>query len=317
MKSIKYKGFIMLLMLLSISVISIIQSGFVMAAKYNASFKKGTETYTVSEYDETKWAEIIGDSVTPADFFGGDADKAQAKAKTTNLGWYDNETSVYEMLLALYIPDEYLPYLFALNELGINRTTINEEYDTKIESWKIYQSVWKFTDNDFDVDPNISNNIVYVFKNPEDYKTGLDIYNQWIDDDDVNSAELTLGFTFPNLTSDEFIWRLIQRGQYFTAPSRGYLEGLVDALDCEDCKVDGNMLILEKSGEESYKIEVSYANDGSYSRIKILDEDGESFYEISEDNTHLLLTWILLGFTIAAFAIPLSYWRFTVKKRRE
>lgn len=284
-------------------------SGLVTAKTYNAPFSKGSNTYMVSKYDEDKWNEIIGHSITPDNLFGGNADKKNAKAKKTNLGWYNNETSVYEMLTGIYLPEDYLPSLF---KLEINRSTINEDYKTTIPSWKIYQSLWCFTEEDFEVDPDIQDYILYLFKNPEDYKTGLDIYHQWIDE--INS---TYELTFPNLTGDDFIWQLVLKGQYFPMPINNYLETLVNSLDCENVKTDENALIIERNAEKLYTVKIIYTGDGSYSHIEIRDKNGVIFYQVLQDNPHRLFTWILLGTLIAVFSMAFIYRSFKLKRRRE
>ncbi|MFO8018873.1 MAG: hypothetical protein R6U96_09570 [Promethearchaeia archaeon] len=309
MKS-KNLGFLMMLTLLTS--LSLFIGGFVTAKTYSASFYKGTDTYIVEDYDKNEWEEVIESTLTPDDFFGGDANKKNAKAKNINLGWYDNETNVYEMLTGLYIPENSLASLSSLKEEGVNRSTINDAYNTTIESWKIYQSLWSFTEDDFEVDADRPNYILYVFKNAERYKTGLDIYHQW--SDEMNSS---YEVTFPNLTGDDFIWQLILKGQYFPSPISSYLTELVDSLECENTTTDENSLIIERNGEKSYTVNVNYASDGSYSQIEILGEDEGLIYRISQNNSHQIFTWILLGIVIGVFSIAFMYRRYKLKMRRE
>ena len=50
---------------------------------YNVALTKGTEVFTVSQYDETAWNTIVNSSTNPSAWFEGDSNYIGAKSKNT------------------------------------------------------------------------------------------------------------------------------------------------------------------------------------------------------------------------------------------
>jgi hypothetical protein len=122
----------------------------------------------------------------------------------------------------------------------------------------------------------------------------LDDYNTIAEDLNGIPAISPLGDTFPNVSADEFLWKLIFSGFATAGPHGNYLESLVSELGCQNTSVSGSTLIIERYGITNYTVEISYGERGTMSSFTVKDISGEIIYKITSSNTEWLFYLILI-----------------------
>ncbi|GAH96423.1 unnamed protein product, partial [marine sediment metagenome] len=102
------------LSLLSIILLGVLSSSISASAPYQLNLSKGTDEFTVDLYDYDDWnttvPTTVEPSLTPSDWFGGEADVTNAKSKITLKGWATRTWTVYDVLTSIIMP-EFLSFV--------------------------------------------------------------------------------------------------------------------------------------------------------------------------------------------------------------
>ncbi|MBD3256092.1 MAG: hypothetical protein GF383_13430 [Candidatus Lokiarchaeota archaeon] len=280
---------------------------------YQISVAKGTSTLIVTDYNEDDWEDEIEDESDPDDFFDGDSDTQGARNKLTIRGISEFKWDSFDVLTLLFDVFGHLPsYAIPIILQNYTEDDIEELYPDEYKVWEILASKWDFESEGFDEEPDESEFLIPVFKNPKYFKEILEVYNTWAVS--LNSTLIALGIDpYPILDGDDLIWMLIQKDMLIIAsPFNAYLEDIVDKLDCEDVEAQGDSLIIERKGEKKYTVEISFNNEGVRSDIKIINSEDKVVYEISKDYAELLV--LIIIFTgIGCVSAGIAY---VVYKRR-
>jgi hypothetical protein len=127
--------------------------------------------------------------------------------------------------------------------------------DTREKKWVITYLIWDYTDNTQDFsNPADDEKYKTVYKDPEDQG-----------DDIIELEDIVKMWVVPS-------------------PFNGYIEEFRDEFDNPiiDIAVEEDTLIAKYDIETSqYEIQITYANDGLAEKIEYIDDDGETFVELS------------------------------------
>ncbi|MFX1393231.1 MAG: hypothetical protein ACFFAH_06595 [Promethearchaeota archaeon] len=282
-----------ILMVISINIIS---TGTSSVDSYQIALNRGTENYIVSQYDEDVWEENVDGELEPDDLFGGDSDTIGAKSKITIRSVDEYKWDTYEILVLIFnvldhIPDDKL--LFFMKDFTEDSITTLDSEEYKV--WEAISVKWDYETEEFKEDPDDSDIIIPIFKNPKDYSTILDVYNSW-----VKNVNFTLNLLqiepYPILNGDDFLWNLILDNKMILAqPFEKFLKKVIDTLDCKDAEVKDDQLIIIRDDIDEYTIEITYGSQGTPSNIVFKDSNGVIFYEITQDNTTLITLILSIG----------------------
>ncbi len=279
---------------------------------YNIALTKGTEVFTVTQYDEAAWKTTINSSTTPSDWFEGDSNQTGAKSKNTIKGWNYVTWEFYDIFVSLFLPamfesEELIPLLGLMNTQGYNESTINTNYTNSYNLWVGLRAVWNFTIGSFEEDPTIANDPLLIFRNPTDFDDILNNYNNLSAELNSLPAIIFSNISFPILEPDEFLWLFIFNGLTLGTPFSSYLEELITALDCKNATVSNNVLTINLTGETNYIVEITYGNEGTMSSFVVKDVGSNIIYQIVATNTDWIffITVIIVVLCIGGLSVYL------------
>ena len=145
----------------------------------------------------------------------------------------------------------------------------------------------------------------------------LDDYNDLasvVQADNFGMADAMVKAAFQNMTADDFLWQLALNNLAMGAPISTYIQELVDTLGCENASYSGNTLIIERTGEENYTVEMTYGAQGTLTSFVVKDTAGTIIYQfISLGDTNWIV-YIIVGIIVACLSTLVVY--ITYKKRK-
>ena len=295
------------LTIISLFLIGILSTSIVASSTYQLTLAKRTDDFVVELYNGAEWKTTVDSNSTPSDWFEGEANITNAKSKTTLKGWTTNTWDTYDVLTSIFMPEyfnftETMALLFLMDSQGYNETTINANYTNDYSLWYGWRAVWNYTSNDYEESPSYSDGII-ILQNPLDYKSMLDDYNNLAEDLNGNFFIQFSGYSFPNVSADEFLWQLALSGLAIAEPQGNYLESLITELGCENASVSGSTLIIERYGLTSYTVEISYGDKGIMSSFTVKDIGDTVIYRITSSNSEWLFYLILI--LVSTFSVVL------------
>ena len=179
------------------------------------------------------------------------------------------------------------------------------------------RSEWFFVSGAFNESYNSAIDMPLMLNNPADYKKILDDYNTLayeIQSDNFGIYDAIVKAMFQNITADDFLWQLALNNLAMGAPISAYIKELVDTLGCENASHSGNTLIIERTGETNYTVEMTYGAQGTVISFVVKDTSGTVIYQfISVGNTNWIV-YIIVGVIIGCFSILIVF--IIYKKRR-
>ncbi len=313
MKLILKKSLTILMVCSILSTMFLATSVNVIAAEttYQTKINKGTDTYVVSTYDKESWKKTIGSDSNPSDWFGKNADKVDAKSKSTIKTWFNRKFGTFDALTDILLSEEVLMLLlFNQSFFGFTEEEINKNYPNEYELWRAFYSKWDFTTEEFDVQEDSNSEFILIFKNPKDLKDILSDYNAWISD--INTLLILYGATLEPLNGDDFLWNfVISEKLSIGAPFDNYLTDLVDGLDCKHATAEGSILIFEKKGKTDYEVDIVFSERGTISSFIVKNEERDIIYELTSTNSNntMIPVFIILLCSVAALTIVAIFWK--------
>ena len=296
------------LILLELVIINLLAVSSHANYNYDIALEKGTEIFNVKKYNKDAWLTTVSNSTTPENWFEGDANNTGAKSKYVIKGWKGISWKTYDVFTSIFLPtffnpEQLIPLLVIMNNSGYNESAINNNYTNNYKFWVGLRAKWNFTINDFEEKPIKSNDLFLIFKNPEDYIKALNDYNSIAEQLNKDISIKMLGYSFPYLSGDQFLWFLIQSEFAIAKPFNKYLSILVDELECNNATVIENMLIIERIGETEYTIEVSYGSGGTMGSFVVKDINGVIIYQIIKINSEGIFYLIIIILSICLVAL--------------
>ncbi len=305
----KTRTSILSLTILSLFLIGILSTSIVASSTYQHTLAKGTDDFVVNLYNSADWKTTVDSTLTPSDWFEGEANITNAKSKTTLKGWTVNTWDTYDVLTSIFMP-EYFSFGEILTLLNImklqeyNETTINANYTNKYNLWYGLRAVWNYTSNDYEENPSYSDRII-IFQNPLDFKSMLNDYNNLAEDLNNNIFKFS-PYSFPNISADDFLWHLALKGLAIAEPHSNYLESLIAELGCENASVSGSTLIIERYGLTNYTVEIFYGDKGIMASFTVKDISNTIIYQITSSNSEWLF-YLILVIVSASFVVLIVY----------
>jgi hypothetical protein len=305
----EHKNNIKLKMLSLISlgvIIFVISSSTVMGATtYQTTLTKGTDIYIVDRYDDVAWKATVNSTSTPNDWFKGNASIVDAQSKLTLKGYVFTTWNTYDVLTSIFMPEYFTtPEIYALlglmNLQGYNETTINSNYNESFKLWYGIRSVWNFTNSEYEELPSHTDGVI-VLQNPLDYKTILDDYNNL--SATLNLFTQFLGYTFPTVTADQFLWQLVLNGLAIAEPQAEYLTELINEMGPENVTAIGTTLTFERYGVTDYTVEIEYGSKGIMSSFTVKDNSEIIIFRLISTNSDWIFFTILIIVCVSAGTI--------------
>ena len=314
----KTRTSILSLTILSLFLIGIFSTSIVASTTYQHTLTKGTDDFVVELYNDTEWKNTVDSSLTPSDWFEGEANVTNAKSKATLRGWVPATWDAWDVFTSIFMREffnstETFALLFIMDSQGYNETTINANYTTNYNFLLGLRSLWNYTSTEYEEDPKLAPDRILIFSDPLKFRVMLDDYNALAEDLNGNSAIQFTGLSFPNVSADEFLWKLIFSGFATAGPHGTYLESLVSELGCQNTTVSGSTLIIERYGITNYTVEISYGERGTMSSFTVKNISNEVIYKITSSNSEWLFYLLLI--TISAVSVALVV--FAVVKGRK
>ena len=314
----KTRTSVLSLTILSLFLIGILSTSIVASTTYQHTLTKGTDDFVVELYTDAEWKNTVDSSLTPSDWFEGEANVTNAKSKATLRGWVPAPWSTYDVFTSIFMREifnftEIFTLLFRMNSNGYNETDINANYTTNYNFWLGLRSVWNYTSTEYEENPKEIPDRIIILPDPLKYRVMLDDYNTLAEDLNGKSFINSTGLIFPNVSADEFLWTLIFSGFATAGPHGDYLEALVSELGCENTTVSGSTLIIERYGITNYTVEISYGERGIMSSFTVKNISNEVIYKITSSNSEWLFYLILI--TVSAVSVALVV--FAVVKGRK
>ena len=121
------------------------------------------------------------------------------------------------------------------------------------------------------------------------------------------------GYSFANITVDEFLWQLVFSGFGIAEPQSEYLAAVVNELGSENVTNSGNTLIFERNGLANYTVEISYGIKGMMSSFTVKDAVGTTIFQINSSNSDWIFYLILI--IISSIAVGLVIF-IIIRKRK-
>jgi len=303
----KTRTSVLSLTILSLFLIGILSTSIVASSAYQHTLTKGTDDFLVELYNDAEWKNTVDSSLTPSDWFEGEANVTNAKSKATLRGWVPSTWDTWDVFTSIFMREffnftETFALLILMDSLGYNETTINANYTTNYNLLYGLRAVWNYTTNEYEENPSSTEGVI-IFPDPLKYKVMLDDYNALAEDLNGNFAIQFSGLSFPNVSADEFLWQLIFSGFATAGPHGSYLESLVSELGCENTSVSGSTLIIERYGITDYTVEVSYGEKGMMSSFTVKDISDTIIYRITSSNSEWLFYLILIIVAVSTVAI--------------
>ncbi|MHA2006396.1 MAG: hypothetical protein ACW99E_04110 [Promethearchaeota archaeon] len=311
------KNGVMTLAVVVIIICGVLSTSVSASISYNSSLAKGTEEFSVNLYDDAAWKTTVNVNSSPSDWFEGDTNNTGAKSKTTIIGWNFVTWQTFDVFISLFMTEYFVLedmviLLGILQKEGYNETTINANYTNSYNLWYGLRSVWNFTINDYNEEPSYTDGVI-VFKDPLGYKTVLDDYNELAGELNAIPAIQFSGKTFPNISADEFLWRLALNGLGVAKPKAQYLTDLIDELECENVSTNKNTLIFDRYRESDYSVELSYGTKGTMSSLSVKDSNDDLIFRIVSSNSEWMFYMII--FIIGACGIGLVIFLIVNKRK--
>ena len=308
--------------LLSLSLFVIIIFGMLSTTvsaslNYQTTLVKGTEIFTVEQFDNDGWKTTVNLNSTPSDWFEGDTNFTGAQSKVTIKGWNDVTWETYDIFISLFMTEYFnlsdiVILLGIMDTLGYNETTINANYTNSYNLWYGLRAVWNFTITDFKDQPSY-NDGVRIFKNPLDFKAILDDYNTLATELNGKIPIQFAGYNFPILNEDEFLWQLALDGLAIGKPQSEYLVGLINELGCENVTASGSTLIINRHGETDYTVVLSYGEKGTLSSLSVKDVDENIIFQIVSTSSEWIFYIILIVIAVCGVILVVYI---IIKKRK-
>ena len=315
----KTRTSVLSLTILSLFLIGILSTSIVASTTYQHTLTKGTDDFLVELYNDAEWKNTVDSSLTPSDWFEGEANVTNAKSKATLRGWVPSTWDTWDVFTSIFMREffnftETFALLILMDSLGYNETTINANYTTNYNLLYGLRAVWNYTTNEYEENPSSTEGVI-IFPDPLKYKVMLDDYNALAEDLNGKTAIQFSPYSFPNVSADEFLWQLIFSGFATAGPHGNYLDSLVNELGCENTTVSGSTLIIERYGITNYTVEISYGEKGMMSSFIVKDISDEIIYKITSSNSEWLFYLLLI--TVSAVSVALVVFAVVIGRKRK
>jgi hypothetical protein len=173
------------------------------------------------------------------------------------------------------------------------------------------RSEWYFVRGAFNESHSSEIDTPIILNNPADYKNILNDYNNLaheIQSDDFGPIyNPIVKLLFQNMTADDFLWQIALTNLAMGTPISAYIQEVVNPLGCENASYSGNTLIIERTGEGNYTVEMTYGAQGTVTSFVVKDSLGTVIYQfISIGNTNLIV-YIIVGVIISCFSVIFGF----------
>ena len=280
-------------------------------SNYTCFFEKGSQIYEVIYYDEEAWKDNINESSNPTDWFGGDSDTIGAKSKITVLGVGDGYYGTFGIFNLLFYSwfDENGSIL---SQHGYGDSYIRNNYPNRYIMWYPRLTSWSFGTEPFDnysnyEEPSMSS---FLFREPLEYQTILNDYNDFAAVVNNNTSLQALNFSIPIFSGDEFLWRFILERNVMVNQFNIYLTEVINVLECENVTIQENKIIFMRFGDKAYTMEFTYNSRDVLDNVIIKNNDDDLIYKITSSNLKFVV-YIIIGISVSAILglIGFSFYR--------
>ena len=284
---------------------------------FQLALTKGTYFTKVILFNNTEWEATIGNSTSPVDWFGGEANITGAMSKFTLKGYVDISWKAYDIISTIVLEPKDIPNLIALSQYGYNETEINNKLPITINLWYGLMAKWEFSINDFNNTPDNAYAQVFVLKNPEQYGEIVSIYNDFVTlVKNDSSVPIFLKTAFSKITGEDLLWKIALNGFATANPIGNYINAVINGLNCTNVTSSSNKLIFQFKQPANYSVEFIYNERGLMTSLEIKSEIGQIIYKIIEIDQSWIF-YLLLSLFLGIPLIGLTFYLLISRKRRK
>ncbi|KKL98167.1 hypothetical protein LCGC14_1827150, partial [marine sediment metagenome] len=279
------------------------------SSHYTLPLEKGSQIYEVIYYDEEAWKDTINVTSNSTDWFGGESDRIGAQSKATVLRVHDGGSGTLGMFGSLFF-DWFETNRSILWQYGYYQSFIDSNYPNNYNQWRPFFTFWPFGTEPFDNYNNSFLSMPFLFREPLDFQSILNNYNDFAAVINNDTALQAINFSMPILSGDDFLWRFILENYVMVYPIKNYLTEVINALECENVTVQDNKIIFRRFGEKPYITEFTYNSQGLLDTVVVKDNDDSLIYKITSSNLKFVV-YIIIGISLGTILglIGFSFYR--------
>ena len=293
-------------------IIFISLSGNVKAVYANSNYqlltKVGSQMHQIDYCNLQLWKETINTASDPSDWFPGSSNQTgtQSRRIIQWVGTGDSSTSpLFEDIYEAFNIDSS-----ALDDNGYDSSYVMSTYKYDYFSWVPGIVLTYFKNPPFEEDEKMIAFTPNVLYNTADYSRLITDYHNFtviVNNDPVMQS---LNFSLPEFNGDDFLIYLILNELVIASPINSYLNGLVNSLECEHTLVQGNSLILNRTGVNDYQIKVVFNTQGLIDNFRVTTANGALIFKITSWYPADVVIYIFWGIMIGLVALMgIAFWR--------
>jgi len=275
-------------------------------SSYYNSLETGSQILEIKYINLPLWKETINYSSDPSDWFPGTSNQTGASSKKTFVGTDYNDLNTYGIFFQFFYTWFDINHI-TLSQNGYGPSYINENYTKYYHVWGYDYQTYYFSSQPLGQNLDYYDNF-FTFRQPSDFSTVLDDYNNFTTIVNNDLAMQNLNFSLPTVTGDEFLWKYFLNGLVIAKPISNYLLELVDALDCQNATVQSETLIIYRKGIGNYRLEIKFNEQGFMDSLNIKTANNELIYNISSwypKDVALIIGGIIIGGLIGLLSLSI------------
>ena len=277
-------------------------------SNYHLSTKIGSQVHQIEYCNLQLWKETINDLSDPSDWFLGSSNQTGTQSNRIIKNIATGEASTSALFRDIY--NAFNIDFFILLDNGYGSSYLRSTYDYYYYSWNPYIDLTFFKNPPFEVSDNGLEFNPRVLYHPENYSRIIANYNNFTAIVNNDPIMQSLNFSLPEFNGDDFLMYLILNELVIASPINSYLNELIYSLGCENTNVQGNSLILNRTGINDYRIKVTFNANGLIDNFTITTTIGTLIFKITSWYPADVVIYIFWSIIIGLVAlIGIAFWR--------
>jgi hypothetical protein len=277
-------------------------------SNYHLSARIGSQVHQIEYCNLQLWKETINTTSDPSDWFPGGSNQTgtQSNRIIKNIATSEASTSAlfWDIYLAFNID------FFILQDNGYGSSYLRSAYDYYYYSWRPYIEIANFKNLPFEVGDNWLEFNPRVLYHPENYSRVIANYNNFTTTVNNDPIIQSLNFSLPVFNGDDFLMYLVLNELVIASPINNYLNELIYSLGCENTSVQGNSLILNRTGVKNYQIKIIFNAQGLIDNFTVTTANGILIFKITSWYPADIVIYIFWDIMIGLVALMgITFWR--------
>jgi len=307
---------------LSVIIIIALTSGIVKPIYADSNFylstKPGCQMHQVDYCNLQLWKDTINTTSNPSDWFPGRSNQTGTQSRRI-IPWIGTGgASAFALFLDIY--EAFNIDSTVLNDNGYDSLFVDTAYRYEYLSWMPGFFITYFKNPPFEEDEKLIEFRPRILYNLADYSRLITDYHNFTSIVNNDPTMQSLNFSLPEFNGDDFLMYLILNELVIASPINGYLNELTNSLGCKNAVVQGNSLILNRTGITDYQIKVTFNTQGLIGIFTVTSANRTLIFMISSwypaDDVIYIFWGIMIGL-VALLGIAFWRWRKRAKFFKE